>query len=69
MSVINNGEIIEFYNDDYPYPSCLILGYSGEIALHVVASINEGIIHLISAYVPDLTRWEKDFRTRKDIRE
>ncbi|MFR5684627.1 MAG: DUF4258 domain-containing protein [Clostridia bacterium] len=23
---INNGKIIEFYEDDYPFASCLILG-------------------------------------------
>ena len=23
---INNGQIIEYYYDDYPYPSCLIYG-------------------------------------------
>ena len=26
-----NGEIIEQYPDDYPYPSCLILGVSIKI--------------------------------------
>ena len=26
MNAINNGEIIEQYPDDYPFPSCLILG-------------------------------------------
>ena len=24
-TAINNGKIIEYYYDDYPYPSCLIL--------------------------------------------
>ena len=27
-TAINNGKIIEYYYDDYPYPSCLILGYN-----------------------------------------
>ena len=30
MACIMNGEIIEQYPDDYPYPSCLILGMSIE---------------------------------------
>ena len=37
ISCIMNGEIIEQYPDDYPYPSCLILGMSIEDKyLHVV---------------------------------
>jgi len=34
--VIKNGEIIESYIDDKPYPSFLTLGYVDGIALHVV---------------------------------
>lgn len=30
IACIMNGEIIEQYPDDYPYPSCLILGMSIE---------------------------------------
>lgn len=29
QNVINDGELIETYPNDYPYPSCLILGYIG----------------------------------------
>ena len=37
IACIMNGEIIEQYPDDYPYPSCLILGMSIEDKyLHVV---------------------------------
>ena len=32
------GEIIEDYPDDYPYPSCLLLGNG----LHVVAGVGDG---------------------------
>ena len=62
---INTGEIIEQYSDDFPFPSCLIMGHSEERIIHVVASINEGMMYIITAYVPDNAEWENDFKTRK----
>lgn len=48
-----NGEIIEQYPDDYPYPSCLILGMSIEDKyLHVVIGNHESDLFLITAYFP-----------------
>ena len=36
INTILNGKIIEYYEDDYPYPSCLILGLDdSNIMLHV----------------------------------
>jgi len=64
---IKNGEIIEQYPDDTPYPSCLILGTceSGK-PLHIVTGLNAGIMCcMITAYRPDLDKWEIDFKTRK----
>ena len=67
MSAIGNGEIIEQYPDDFPFPSCLILGKAKDSRqLHVVASVNEELIYLITAYYPDAERWEADMKTRKD---
>lgn len=60
------GEIIEDYSEDYPFPSCLILGSSGERKLHIVASIDEGFIYLITAYEPDPERWDSEFKKRKE---
>ena len=60
------GEIIEQYPDDTPFPSCLILGYSGERALHVVASIDEALVYIITAYAPSPEKWESDWKTRKE---
>lgn len=67
VSVLTNGEIIEQYPDDYPYPSCLVFGSSanGRI-LHVVCGYNEGKIWLITAYWPDAEHWESDMKTRKE---
>jgi len=64
--VINSGEIIEQYPEDFPFPSCLIFGYSGDRPLHVVASIDEGIMYIISAYIPSEEKWESDLKTRKE---
>ena len=61
MRAIMTGEIIEDYPDDFPYPSCLILGEG----LHVVAGVGDGRLWLITAYRPDPDQWENDLKTRK----
>lgn len=58
---IMDGEIIEDYPDDFPYPSALILGDG----LHIVAGIGDGKMWLITAYRPDADQWEQDLKTRK----
>ena len=63
---ISNGEIIEHYGDDFPFPSCLILGESKNKPLHVVASINGEYIYVITSYIPDSERWENDWKTWKE---
>ncbi len=63
---INNGKIIEYYFDDYPHQSCLILGYNmNNKIMHVVCGINEEIVHIITAYYPDTNKWEEDMKTRR----
>ncbi len=66
VNAISDGEIIEEYEDDYPFPSCLILGKTRNISLHICASINDGVIYLITAYIPDKERWSDDYRKRKE---
>ena len=65
---IDNGEIIEQYPDDKYYPSCLILyiRVNGE-PVHFVCSMGNNKIYIITAYNPDLGRWENDFKTRKKV--
>lgn len=61
-----NGIIIEYYYDDYPYPSCLIQGYSkNNEVLHIVCGISEDLMHMITAYYPDVNKWEEDMKTRR----
>jgi len=63
---IKNGEIIEYYMDDYPYPSCLIVGkdIKNEV-LHIICSISNNTVHMITAYYPDSNKWEEDMKTRR----
>ena len=69
IACIMNGEIIEQYPDDYPYPSCLILGMSIEDKyLHVVIGNHESDLFLITAYFPSFDKWESDFKTRTILR-
>ena len=64
--VIMNGEIIEDYPTDYPYPSCLVFGYTiNKRVLHAVVGIGDSKLWL-TAYEPDSNQWESDFKTRKE---
>ena len=66
MNAVDHGEIIEIYPEDYPFPSCLVLGLSiGGTYLHTVVSLNEGHIYLITAYFPSPDEWEPDMKTRR----
>lgn len=67
-SVILNGEIIEQYEDDTPFPSCLILGLSiNNKYLHIVVSCDDSYIYVITAYYPDALKWCDDFKTRRRV--
>ena len=63
---IIQGEIIEDYPDDYPFPSALVLGFVLKQPLHVVAGISDTDLWIISVYHPDPEKWESDFKTRKE---
>ena len=66
MYAVAHGEMIEQYPEDYPFPSCLILGATvGGRYLHAVVSLNESHIYLITAYYPDEEEWEPDMKTRR----
>lgn len=63
--VLDTGEIIEDYPNDYPYPSALMLGWAGGRPLHVVAATTPAERIVITVYEPDPARWEPDFKRRK----
>jgi len=64
---IMNGEIIEQYPDDYPHPSCLVLGFSDSKPIHIVIGNSGDMLWLITAYIPNIDKWEDDNKTRKVV--
>jgi len=64
--VLQNGVIIEQYPTDYPFPSCLVFGYTKtKKALHVVCGSNKKELWFITAYFPDPNEWTDDFKKRR----
>lgn len=64
--VLMNGEIIEDYPNDIRGHSCLILGRDIiSRTIHIVCSPKEEFLAIITAYLPDPTQWDDNFRIRK----
>ena len=63
---VSNGEILENYPEDFPYPSCLIYGHavSGRI-IHTVAGSDGEFAYIITAYIPDTLKFDADLKTRR----
>lgn len=64
IRLIINGEIIEDYPDDFPYPSALILGYIWDAAVHIVAAKGRDLVKIVTVYQADDEKWI-NHRTRK----
>jgi len=64
---LEEGQVIEDYQDDMPYPSRLVLYWNESVPLHVVAARNqeEGETIVITVYEPDPQKWDSDFRRRR----
>ena len=63
---ILNGEIIENYSEDYPFPSVLIAYVSDdERSLHVVVAHSDSHCYIITAYEPDNKRFEDNLKNRR----
>jgi hypothetical protein len=62
-----SGETIEDYSSEMPEPGRLILGFQGKRPFHLVISENPGTnqITVITVYIPDSDKWDKDFKSRK----
>ena len=63
---ITQASIIEYYPDDYPFPSALLAAFQPE-PLHVVVAYDteNSQCHVITAYRPDLAHFEADLITRR----
>ena len=70
IECIKIGEIIEQYPDDSPFPSCLILGTcKTNKPLHVVVGLDPGVLCcMVTAYRPDVDKWDADFKIRKECK-
>ena len=67
LTIIARGQIIEQYDEDFPFPSVLLNGLTQTgRPLHVVAGINatERQIFIITVYQPDPLRWTDSFTRR-----
>jgi hypothetical protein len=67
LEVLDNGEAIQRYEYDKPFPSALLLGFPNSRPIHVVVSFDEIQLEIfvITAYEPDLTIFEPDFKTKR----
>ena len=65
--VLEHGEVIEDYPDDYLCPSRLVLAWVKGKPLHVVAADHPTleVTFIITVYEPDPDQWEPDFRQRR----
>lgn len=65
--ILANGEVIEGYPDDLPYPSRLMLGRCRGRPLHVLASddLAANVTYVITVYEPDAARWDGTFKRRR----
>jgi hypothetical protein len=60
----HSARIIEQYPANYPFPGCLINAEN----IHIVCSVGEGRLYIITAYRPSPEQWESGGRKRKDDR-
>lgn len=59
------GEVVEDYPQDKPYPSKLILGWVNDHPLHIVVANAEDADIVVTVYEPDLRLWEPGFKLRR----
>ena len=66
-AVANDGEVIERYPDDEPYPSTLLLGWIDSRPLHILLADNvpEKTVIVVTVYEPDDLRWQPGFERRR----
>ena len=67
LEAVMNGEIIEDYPEDQPFPIVLFLGWIGPKPIHVVVSYDSAnqILFIITAYEPHLKHFKPDFKVRR----
>jgi len=66
LHTLGNGQIVEEYPDDHPYPSRLLLGNHDGCPLPVVVAYDVAYRQciVINAYVPGSDQWDGTFSRR-----
>ena len=65
---IKHGMIVESYTDDKPYASFLSLYFIDDRPIHVVYAYDEEQnVIIVTTYVPNSSKWENDFKTRRNL--
>jgi hypothetical protein len=66
-AAITYGEVIAAYIDDVPFPSYLMLHWIKDRPVHVVVAVDKesGLCLVVTAYIPDPSQWQPDFKTRR----
>ena len=67
-AMLEEGEVIDSYPDDIPFPSSLILESYQGLPLHIVVGRDPdtGLCHVVTTYRPDPEMWDTDFKTRRN---
>ena len=65
--ILLEGEIIEDYPDDKPFPTALFLGWFQGEPFHVVTALDSlsAYCFVITGYRPDLDHFENNYKTRR----
>lgn len=67
LNVLMNGNIIKQYEDDTPFPSCLINGVDmSGVPCHAVAAYDAltNAVCLVTTYRPNVDLWTEDFTVK-----
>ncbi len=70
FSCFDNGNIIEKYENDVPFPSVLINGRSiSDRPIHVIAGVDIKLkrLYIITVYEPDPAKWNEHYTRRLTI--
>ena len=63
--VVFDGEVVEDYPEDSRGRSCLILGYAKDgRPVHVVCAPKDDYLAVITAYVPESSQWDAEYKRR-----
>ena len=67
LELAEDADIIESYPDDKYFPSYLVLTRHAGVVYHILfaADVPGSNVRVVTAYRPDLSKWEPDLRTRR----